>query len=58
MQNACIKAAWTRVEYARQFQTLPNLLSENRNFSKFPVPKLDKLPADIQERINDVTEKV
>ncbi|XP_060608660.1 uncharacterized protein LOC132760653 [Ruditapes philippinarum] len=32
-------------------------LSEKKDFSRFPVPALDSLPEDVQERFNIVTEK-
>ncbi|XP_045201889.2 uncharacterized protein LOC123555294 [Mercenaria mercenaria] len=42
---------------ARTFQKLSYSLSEKKDISRFPVPKLDTLPEDVQERINEVTEK-
>ncbi|KAL4218938.1 hypothetical protein ACF0H5_021525 [Mactra antiquata] len=37
--------------------TASKCLSDKADFSRFPVPTLDSLPQDVQERINDVTEK-
>lgn len=57
VQNGIGRAARIRLEETRPFQTVPYLLSENKDFSRYPVPLLDVLPDDLQTRIKDVTEK-